>query len=158
MRIYQLRARIASGSAAEVSAELSSATEPELLAVRAFADYTTGNTDAATAAIEQLISSSSDNAIVQILGATILQNEGKGDEALALLAKHQGNLEAVALVVQIRLSQNRTDLAVKEVQAAKKWAQDSLLVNLAESWVGLRVVGSPSSAHIHRGWNADVMG
>ena len=42
--------------------------------------------------------------------------------------------------MQIRLSQNRTDLAMKDVQSAKKWAQDSLLVNLAESWVGLRVV------------------
>lgn len=46
----------------------------------------------------------------------------------------------VALIVQIHLQQNRSDLAVKEVQAAKRWAQDSLLVNLAESWVGMRVV------------------
>jgi hypothetical protein len=46
----------------------------------------------------------------------------------------------LALIVQIRLAQNRTDLALKEVQSAKKWAQDSLLVNLAESWAGLRVV------------------
>ena len=30
---------------------------------------------------------------------------------------------------------------MKEVQAARRWAQDSLLVNIAESWVGLRVVG-----------------
>jgi coatomer protein complex subunit epsilon len=51
---------------------------------------------------------------------------------------------SVALIVQIHLQQNRSDLALKEVQAAKRWAQDSLLVNLAESWVGLRVVcGSP---------------
>ncbi len=49
-------------------------------------------------------------------------------------------MEAVALIVQIHLVQNRLDLAVKEVAAARKWAQDSLLVNLAESWVGLRVV------------------
>lgn len=47
---------------------------------------------------------------------------------------------SVALIVQIHLQQNRTDLALKEVQAAKRWAQDSLLVNLAESWVGMRVV------------------
>jgi coatomer protein complex subunit epsilon len=53
-----------------------------------------------------------------------------------------GIVEAVALIVQIHLEQNRTDLAVKEVQAARRWAQDSLLVNLAESWVGLRVVGN----------------
>jgi hypothetical protein len=49
-------------------------------------------------------------------------------------------VEAVALIVQIHLEQNRLDLAVKEVAAARRWAQDSLLVNLAESWVGLRVV------------------
>lgn len=49
-------------------------------------------------------------------------------------------VDAVALITQIHLEQNRTDLAVKEVAAARRWAQDSLLVNLAESWVGLRVV------------------
>lgn len=49
-------------------------------------------------------------------------------------------VEAVALIVQIHLEQNRLDLAIKEVTAARRWAQDSLLVNLAESWVGLRVV------------------
>jgi coatomer subunit epsilon len=58
-------------------------------------------------------------------------------------------VEAVALIVQIHLAQNRNDLAVKEVTAARRWAQDSLLVNLAESWVGLRLVG------IH-GYNASV--
>ena len=49
-------------------------------------------------------------------------------------------MDAVALIVQIHLQQNRNDLAVKEVAAARRWAQDSLLVNLAESWVGLRLV------------------
>ena len=52
-------------------------------------------------------------------------------------------VEAVALIVQIHLQQNRTDLAMKEVMAAKKWAQDNLLINIAESWVGLRVVSPP---------------
>ena len=51
-----------------------------------------------------------------------------------------GAVDAVALITQIHLQQNRTDLAVKEVAAARRWAQDSLLVNLAESWVGLRLV------------------
>lgn len=52
-------------------------------------------------------------------------------------------VDAVALIAQIHLQQNRTDLAIKEVTAARRWAQDSLLVNLAESWVGLRLVGIP---------------
>ncbi len=66
---------------------------------------------------------------------------------------------SVALIVQIHLQQNRTDLALKEVQAAKRWAQDSLLVNLAESWVGMRVVrierrisDAWSEAHTNRGF------
>lgn len=54
-------------------------------------------------------------------------------------------MDAVALIVQIHLQQNRNDLAVKEVTAARRWAQDSLLVNLAESWVGLRLVGHTAS-------------
>ncbi|KAF2659795.1 hypothetical protein K491DRAFT_712335 [Lophiostoma macrostomum CBS 122681] len=48
---------------------------------------------------------------------------------------------SVALIVQIHLHQNRTDLAAKEAQRARKWAQDSLLVNIAESWVGMREGG-----------------
>jgi coatomer protein complex subunit epsilon len=49
---------------------------------------------------------------------------------------------SVALIVQIHLRQNRTDLATKEAHSARKWAQDSLLVNLAESWIGMREVHS----------------
>ena len=65
---------------------------------------------------------------------------------LALLEGERGLIGyRVALIVQIHLQQNRTDLAIKEVQAAKRWAQDSLLVNLAESWVGMRVVRYPFS-------------
>lgn len=57
-------------------------------------------------------------------------------------------MDAVALIVQIYLQQNRNDLAVKEVAAARRWAQDSLLVNLAESWVGLRLVRHATNAPI----------
>jgi coatomer subunit epsilon len=53
----------------------------------------------------------------------------------------EADYKSVALIVQIHLQQNRTDLALKEVQSARRWAQDSLLVNLAESWVGLRLGG-----------------
>ncbi|RPB22684.1 hypothetical protein L211DRAFT_318460 [Terfezia boudieri ATCC MYA-4762] len=140
-QVYKYRARIALGEAEEVSAELEGEDSPELAAVKALAAYTTGNTSIAAADIAKVISSSSKNGTVQVIGGIILHLEGKSDDAVALLSEHQGNLEAVSLIVQIRLCQNRTDLALKEVQAAKRWAQDSLLVNLAESWVGLRVGG-----------------
>lgn len=51
----------------------------------------------------------------------------------------------VALIVQIHLRQNRPDLAAKEAQRARKWAQDSLLVNIAESWISMREVCTFSS-------------
>jgi len=60
-----------------------------------------------------------------------------------------GLVDAVALIVQIHLLQNRNDLALKEVAAARRWAQDSLLVNLAESWVGLRLVHVIPHRHNH---------
>ena len=40
---------------------------------------------------EELASSSADNATVQVLAATVLQGEGKTEEALSLLSKHQGS-------------------------------------------------------------------
>ncbi|RPA89245.1 hypothetical protein L873DRAFT_1722764 [Choiromyces venosus 120613-1] len=140
-RVYKLRSQIASGQAEEVAAELEGEDSPDLAVLKAFAEYSQGNTNDALKTIESLVESSSDNATLQIIGATVLHAEGRSEEALSLLSKHQGSLEAVALIVQIRLSQNRTDLALKEVQNAKRWAQDSLLVNLAESWVGLRIGG-----------------
>jgi coatomer protein complex subunit epsilon len=47
----------------------------------------------------------------------------------------------VAIIIQIELDRNRLDLAKKNATAARKWAQDSLLVNIAESWIGMREVG-----------------
>jgi len=44
------------------------------------------------------------------------------------------------VLVQVHLSQNRLDLAQAEVRKARSYAQDHLLVNLAESWVNLREV------------------
>jgi coatomer protein complex subunit epsilon len=53
---------------------------------------------------------------------------------------------SVALIVQVHLHQNRPDLAAKDAAAARRWAQDSLLVNLAESWIGLRQGGDKYQA------------
>ncbi|KAL4743319.1 coatomer epsilon subunit-domain-containing protein [Aspergillus similis] len=142
-RILQLRAQVAVSNTDDVLADIEGETEesPGLSAVKALAQFAAGNVEAATQLAQDLAENYPDDATVQVLGGTVLQSVGKSEEALALLGKHQGNLEAVALIVQIHLQQNRSDLALKEVQAAKRWAQDSLLVNLAESWVGMRVGG-----------------
>ncbi|KAJ5682500.1 coatomer epsilon subunit-domain-containing protein [Penicillium macrosclerotiorum] len=141
-RVLKLRAQIALGQTDEVFAAVSSDEDnPDLAATKALAQQTAGKADAALQLSQDLAENYPDNATVQVLAGTVLQAQEYSEEALALLSRHQGNLEAVALIVQIHLQQNRTDLALKEVQAAKRWAQDSLLVNLAESWVGMRVGG-----------------
>lgn len=163
-RLLVLRARIELGEAENVLAEVKSESDPALQAVRALADQSAGRSDGAVAMIEKLATTAGDNAGVQIIGGTVLQAAGKSEEALALLSQHDSNrmshlhtvwspppladtsvygitVDAVALIVQIHLQQNRNDLALKEVAAARRWAQDSLLVNLAESWVGVRLGG-----------------
>ncbi|TVY47582.1 Coatomer subunit epsilon [Lachnellula occidentalis] len=140
-RVLSLRAQIALGQAEDVIADVHGESEPDLAAVSALAELAVGNESKAVKIAEKLAQESADNSTVQVLAGTVLQAGGNSEEALALLSQHQGNLEAVALIVQIHLQQNRTNLAIKEVQAARRWAQDSLLVNLAESWVGMRVGG-----------------
>ncbi|CZT11133.1 probable coatomer epsilon subunit [Rhynchosporium agropyri] len=140
-RIISLRAQIALGQADEVIANVQGESDVELIAVGALADWKAGNEAKAVKTAEKLASEEEGNPTVLVLAGSVLQAAGKSEDALNLLSKHSGSLEAVALIVQIHLEQNRTDLAVKEVAAARRWAQDSLLVNLAESWVGLRVGG-----------------
>ncbi|KAI0472992.1 coatomer epsilon subunit-domain-containing protein [Xylariaceae sp. FL0804] len=145
-RLLALRARVALGQAADVLAEVNnnkeSQQQPELAAVAALAQAALGRVNEAAAAVADLAAAhGTDNQAVQVIGGTVLQAAGRPEEALALLSQHSGSLDAVALIAQIHLQQNRTDLALKEVSAARRWAQDSLLVNLAESWVGLRLGG-----------------
>lgn len=54
---------------------------------------------------------------------------------------------STALAVQIYLQMDRVDLARKEVAHAKSWAEDALLLQLMEAWVGLRVVSTISCHH-----------
>ena len=97
-RVLQLRAQLAIGQIDEVLADIEGETTvPDLAAVQAFAQYTAGQTSDGVRQIEKLASSAPDNTTVQILGGTVLQAEGKSEEALSLLSKHQGNLEAYAV-------------------------------------------------------------
>lgn len=145
VRVLRSRAQLALGQAAEVQRSISDSEAskiPDLAAVKAYAAYQQNPSNAAAVTkLEQLTETASDNLTVQLLGAALLARTGKAEQALALLAKHQGSLDAVALAVQIQLSLNRSDLALKEAKAARSFAQDALLVNLAESWIGMRQGG-----------------
>lgn len=140
-RILKYRAQIALGKSGEVLQAIGSAKEPSSQAIKSLALYASDN-PAGLQLATQLAETEGEDPVVQICCGIVLASAGEISQAIDLLLKHQGNLEAVALLTQIHLGQNRTDLAVKEVQAAKRWAQDSLLINLAEAWLNLRLGGS----------------
>ncbi|ORZ10423.1 coatomer epsilon subunit-domain-containing protein [Absidia repens] len=79
--------------------------------------------------------------VVQVVIATLFVNAGKLDDALQVLHVRTKKLECVALAVQIYLQMDRLDLARNEVNHAKSWAEDALLLQIMEAWVGLRVGG-----------------
>ncbi|KAL2418142.1 hypothetical protein ABEF95_005061 [Exophiala dermatitidis] len=143
-RLLKNRAQIALGQASSVlSSPLKTAKDAASRSILALAQQQ--QDPSSTSAVQTALSlaeSDGEDPTVQICAGTILAAAGEYAKAIELLSKHQGNLEAVALLVQIHLHQNRTDLAVKEVSAAKRWAQDSLLINLAESWTNIRQGGS----------------
>ncbi|KAG0378981.1 MAG: coatomer epsilon subunit-domain-containing protein [Linnemannia gamsii] len=78
---------------------------------------------------------------VKVVVGQVLATEGLVEESLSVLLPHNNHLESVAVVVQIYLQMNRLDLARKEVEACKSWAEDAMLAQLMEAWVGLRTGG-----------------
>ncbi|KAI4139897.1 MAG: hypothetical protein LQ341_004039 [Variospora aurantia] len=97
-RVLKLRAQIASGDAKGAISTVKNESGPDFAAVKAFAQHTLGDMSTAIKQVEQLVESSSENATVQILGGIVLQLSGRTEEALSLLSKHQGNLEASVLL------------------------------------------------------------
>ncbi|KAK3716040.1 hypothetical protein LTR37_006770 [Vermiconidia calcicola] len=136
IQILQYRAQCALGQYDDVIGSISDSdakSMPDLAAVRVYASYLQHGSDNAVTEAERLAERQGDNLTVQLLCGTVLARAAKPEQAVQLLSKHQGSLDAVALIVQIHLSQNRTDLAIKEARSARSFAQDALLVNLAES-------------------------
>jgi len=78
-----------------------------------------------------------DKALVRVLAGTAFARAGEVEEALETLGSDTEDLEAVALIVQIYLSINRVDLAKKQFERSKRWAEDDLLLQLIESTIGL---------------------
>jgi coatomer subunit epsilon len=144
VQVLQYRSQCALGQYDDVISSISDSdakSTPDLAAVRVYASYLQKGSEDAVAEAERLSESQGDNLTVQLLCGTVLARAGREEKAVQLLSRHQGSLDAVALIIQIHLSQNRTDLAAKEAKSARSFAQDALLVNLAESWIGMRQGG-----------------
>lgn len=69
---------------------------PDLAAIKVLAEYLK-NTDAGEDAVskaQKLAGESGDNLTVQLCAGTVLAREGLTEEALAVLGKHEGSLDA----------------------------------------------------------------
>ena len=93
VRVLKARSQIALGQAQAVSSELASEKTPDLVAVKLLADLEQGK-DVTSAARKLTEQYGQENLTVQIIGGIILERAGETDEALALLSKHQGSLDA----------------------------------------------------------------
>ncbi|KAG6860885.1 hypothetical protein C0995_006440 [Termitomyces sp. Mi166 len=78
-----------------------------------------------------------EKAVVRVLAGTAFTRAGEVEEALETLGVDTEDLEAVSVIVQIYLSINRPDLAKKQFERSKRWAEDDLLLQLIESTIGL---------------------
>ncbi|OIW22139.1 hypothetical protein CONLIGDRAFT_414592 [Coniochaeta ligniaria NRRL 30616] len=96
--------------------------ETEYAASGALSELAKGNKEKTVKTLEELAEShkGQNNGVVRVLGVTTLATMGKSEETLQRFRRHQRNLEAVALGFQIYLQPSRSDLAVKEVQAARR--------------------------------------
>ncbi|KAF9130685.1 hypothetical protein BGW39_002787 [Mortierella sp. 14UC] len=154
--IFLFRALIATKNYTRVAQEISEAHGLGLQALKAQAVYLdavqsadAAGRDAALAHLRDLllVHSPDDHQPeitaleVKVVVGQVLATEGLVEEALSVLLPHNNHLESVAVVVQIYLQMNRLDLARKEVEACKSWAEDAMLAQLMEAWVGLRTGG-----------------
>ncbi|KAI0063982.1 hypothetical protein BV25DRAFT_1823469 [Artomyces pyxidatus] len=160
--VYKARAHIAHGDAQTVSSLIPSDTENfALKAVSALASYVagTGSTESALEELRDLCveiegddveATEREKGWVRAVAGTAFARAGEVEEALETLGAETAteNLEAVAIIIQIYLSIHRPDLARKEFERSKQWAEDDLLLQLIEASIGL-VTGKDGYSDSH---------
>ncbi|KAJ3555155.1 hypothetical protein NM688_g2734 [Phlebia brevispora] len=157
--IYQARAHIALENPKAALAVIPHGSENVAVrAVAALARYTGATKDAEKdAALEELRDlaveiegedvegDEKDKWLVRTLAGTAFARAGEVEEALETLGagSNTQSLEAIAVTVQVYLSIHRPDLAKKELERAKRWAEDDLLLQHIEATINL-VTGADS--------------
>jgi hypothetical protein len=95
-RVLKLRSQIALGQAKEVASSLAKESTPDLVAVRLLAENEAGKD--VIGDVKKLVEKyGQDNLTVQLVGGIVLERAGETEEALAVLSKHQGSLDAYVL-------------------------------------------------------------
>lgn len=92
-RVLKLRSQIALGQAKEVASSLAKETTPDLVAVRLLAEFE-NDSAAAVEGVKKLLAKESSNLTVQLVGGILLERAGETEQALEVLSKHEGSLDA----------------------------------------------------------------
>lgn len=152
--LYAARSHLArspSDPASALSLLSSLGSSPEVASIQSLARFIQahiqGNSDATsrelvtlTELLDHAVVGQQSGQTIRCAAATALFLDGDAEEALNTLGIGSGTskeIECVALGVHILLSIHRLDLAEKEYLAARAWADDSLLIQLIEAWIGL---------------------
>ncbi|KAI0319387.1 coatomer epsilon subunit-domain-containing protein [Amylostereum chailletii] len=159
--VYKSRAHIAYNDYKTAVALIPAGTENlALKAVSALAKYVSGaDADVALEELRDLCveiegddveASEREKGWVRVVAGTAFARAGEIEEALETLGAETNteNLEAVAVLIQIYLSIHRPDLAKKEFERSKQWAEDDLLLQLIEASIGL-VTGKDGYSDCH---------
>lgn len=136
------RAMIALGKFSTVKSEISDGSSSDLQAIKRLARYLHKKSDRAKCVEEtkalQDDGISMGNSTVALISGMIYYYEGNFEDALRCLkVKEAESLEVLAMVIQIYLAMNRTDMASKELKYMQGIDEDATMTQLASAWVNL---------------------
>ncbi|TPX68510.1 hypothetical protein SpCBS45565_g02987 [Spizellomyces sp. 'palustris'] len=149
-RVLLYRAYVAQGKPERAIAEIRDGDAPELRVVKCLARYvkaaSSQNTSDKSKAVQDITTLAAEgtnglSSTVQVLVGSVLYAEERYPEALKAAVQSPRNLECVALAIQTYLKMDRPELARKEIEKLKTWADDATLAQLAEAWVNCYIGG-----------------
>ncbi|GJP37458.1 hypothetical protein CLOM_g21861 [Closterium sp. NIES-68] len=141
------RSYIALGSYQLVIDEISDSAATALQAVKLLATYLkdpAANKDGVVASLEGYLSDPviGKNATLLLVAGTVYACEHNYVDALKATHAIAGNLELMALNVQVFLKMDRVDYAEKQLKAMQAADEDATLTQLANAWVCLAMGGA----------------
>ncbi|KAL9940183.1 hypothetical protein V8E36_000888 [Tilletia maclaganii] len=148
--LYAARAHLALNNPAAALALLPTPSDhKDVTAVHTLATYLQDGDDEALLSLNELLEEAEESGgedadalqTIRICAATAMFKDGDALGALETLSAASRQIESVALSVHILLSIHRPDLAQQQYEAARSWADDSLLIQLIEAWLGLTTGG-----------------